>query len=848
MPSRCRADLSRLLKYYMIYPKDFESKIGFDGVRKHLAELCVSRLGKECVEKMSFSASLDEVTHRLRCVDELKRIIEASIPYPVPSAHDVAPYLTEIKAAGSFMNAERLYHLMLVLVSVNEVRTFYCATRDDDAEDAGTDAYLYPALASEMRDLMAFPAVISTIQRAVDKFGEVKDSASPELYEIREKIRRSAGAMQRQMRAVLDRAIRQGLVDKDTTPSLRDGRMVIPVNAGSKRELNGIVHDESATGKTVFIEPAEVVEAGNRLRELEMEEQHEIVRILTDIATQIRPHIEDILEACRILGRLDFIIAKAKYAVATDARMPHIQEKPELEWYHALHPGLLLSLRNAGKEAVPLNITLTRKHRILVVSGPNAGGKSVSLKTVAIVQYMMQCGIMPTLYENSHMGLFRTLMIDIGDEQSIENELSTYSSHLSNMRFFLRNADSRTLFLADEIGSGTEPQIGGAIAQAILGKLGRSGAFGVVTTHYQNLKTFADNTEGFINGAMQYDRQHLQPLYKLEIGTPGSSFALDIAYKMGLPKEVIDDAKEIVGSDYVNMDKYLSDISRDRRYWSGKRQNIREKEARLDSILEKYEAQAGDIKAQRRAILDEARQEAREIVEGLNAKIERTILDIRNAQAEKERTKSLRADLRQFVDSTLNPDSDAVGKEKKEVIAPLKHKSRKSRTPQPKKEPAPAPVKKELSQGDYVTMQGSGTPGKILSISGKKAEVAFGALRTIVDMSKLTATKKPKQSALVGVSSQSAATSDESRARQLNFRREIDVRGMRADEALQAVMYFIDDAIQFQADKVRILHGTGHGILKTLIRQQLKANSAVKSFEDEDIRFGGAGITVVTLE
>ena len=822
---------------------DIEIKIGFDGVRRCISELCCTHQGKECVRDMSFSRDYDAIMHSLQCVDEMRAIISASLPYAVPSQHNVLPYLSEIKAVNSFMSSERLHKLHQILMSFSEVRSFYRSTVKDSDEYAQGE-FQYPHLARELENIGSFPQLISIIGHAVNKFGELKDTASPALYEIRQSIKRSQGSMQRILRSVLDRSIKQGIIDSDVTPAIRDGRMVIPVNAGNKREINGIVHDESATGKTVFIEPAEVVEAGNRLRELEMEEQREETRILIDIATSIRPHIYELEQSCLLLGRLDFIIAKARYATETDARMPHVQSDPELEWYHAVHPGLLLSLRSQDKSIVPLDIILTPRDRILIISGPNAGGKSVTLKTVAIVQYMMQCGVMPTLYENSHMGLFHNILIDIGDEQSIENELSTYSSHLSNMRYFLTHSDSHTLFLADEMGSGTEPQIGGAMAQAILSRLGKTGAYGVVTTHYQNLKTFADNTDGFVNGAMLYDRQHLQPMFRLEIGNPGSSFALDIAHKMGLPQDVIAAAKEIVGSDYVNMDKYLSDIARDRRYWNNKRQNIKEKEQRLDDILDKYEAQAGDLKSRRRAILDEARREAKEIVEGLNARIERTILEIRNTQAEKERTKTLRASLMEYVDSVLNPEKE------KEDQLPKSLKTPKHKKKQPMEKditPVRLQEKRPLTAGDYVTMDGSSMPGQILSISGKKAEVAFGALRTIVELSRLKPGKKPKVTVL-GTTSGGVVSSDDSRNRQLNFNREIDVRGMRADEALQSVMYFLDDAIQFQADKVRILHGTGHGILKTLIRQQLKANPAVRSFGDEDVRFGGAGITVVDLE
>lgn len=822
----------------MIYPEDFESKIGFDSIRNLLTTLCQSSLGKEEVDNLCFSADFATVRHQLDSVSEMVSIRIRTLPYPSPCAHNVIPYLTEIRAQNSFMSAERLFRLLQMLSSFAEIRTFF-----DSARDENSDALMFPSLCQDIAMLAQFPALIRIISSAINKFGEIKDNASPGLYDIRQSIRRAQGSMQRAMRRVVDSAVSAGIIDKDASPSIRDGRLVIPVAAGMKRQINGIVHDESATGKTVFIEPAEVVEAGNRLRELELDEKREEVAILISIANSVRPSIDDIIESCRLMGKLDFIGAKAALAIDLGASMPNIHDKPEIEWYHAVHPGLLLSLRQHGRDVVPLDITLSPEKRILIISGPNAGGKSVCLKTVAVVQYMMQCGLLPTLYDNSHMGVFDRLFIDIGDEQSFENDLSTYSSHLRNMRFFLQNANRRTLLLADEMGSGTEPQIGGAMAQAILERLGKTGCYGVITTHYQNLKTFADNTPGFVNGAMMYDRAHLQPTFQLSIGNPGSSFAIDIAHKMGLPVDVIEEAKRIVGEDYVNLDKYLSDIARDRKYWANKRSNIREKENRLDSLLSKYEEVAGDLKSQRRAILDDARKEAKEILSEANARIERTILEIRKAQAEKEKTKELRKDLKEYIDATdsMSGNDDAPAQIKK-----LKHKSRKPK----KSEVAPAPVaeKRALQVGDYVTLDTGSSPGQVLSVSGKKAEVAFGALRTFVEISRLNLTKAPKPSALASSSSLSVSTSDDSRRRQLNFKNEIDVRGMRADEAIQAVTYFLDDAIQFNAGRVRILHGTGHGILKTLIRQQLKANPAVNSFEDEDIRFGGAGITVVNLE
>lgn len=822
----------------MIYPEDFESKIGFDSIRNLLTTLCQSSLGKEEVDNLCFSADFATVCHQLDSVSEMVSIRIRTLPYPSPCAHNVIPYLTEIRAQNSFMSAERLFRLLQMLSSFAEIRTFF-----DSARDENSDALMFPSLCQDIAMLAQFPALIRIISSAINKFGEIKDNASPRLSDIRQSIRRAQGSMQRAMRRVVDSAVSAGIIDKDASPSIRDGRLVIPVAAGMKRQINGIVHDESATGKTVFIEPAEVVEAGNRLRELELDEKREEVAILISIANSVRPSIDDIIESCRLMGKLDFIGAKAALAIDLGASMPNIHDKPEIEWYHAVHPGLLLSLRQHGRDVVPLDITLSPEKRILIISGPNAGGKSVCLKTVAVVQYMMQCGLLPTLYDNSHMGVFDRLFIDIGDEQSFENDLSTYSSHLRNMRFFLQNANRNTLLLADEMGSGTEPQIGGAMAQAILERLGKSGCYGVITTHYQNLKTFADNTPGFVNGAMMYDRAHLQPTFQLSIGNPGSSFAIDIAHKMGLPVDVIEEAKRIVGEDYVNLDKYLSDIARDRKYWANKRSNIREKENRLDSLLSKYEEVAGDLKSQRRAILDDARKEAKEILSEANARIERTILEIRKVQAEKEKTKELRKDLKEYIDATdsISGKDDAPAQIKK-----LKHKSRKPK----KSEAASAPVaeKRAVQVGDYVTLDTGSSPGQVLSVSGKKAEVAFGALRTFVEISRLNLTKAPKPSALASSSSLSVSTSDDSRRRQLNFKNEIDVRGMRADEAIQAVTYFLDDAIQFNAGRVRILHGTGHGILKTLIRQQLKANPAVNSFEDEDIRFGGAGITVVNLE
>ncbi len=822
----------------MIYPSDFESKIGFLQVRNLISDKCISSMGKEEVRNMQFTSDHDVIVSRLLCVNEMMTILKHDLPLPLNNIHDIVPFINEIKVDGSFVTSHKLYKIMTTMQMMSDLSLFFKNQKDDENNNAH-----FPNLDKEFGSLELFPELIQTIDRAVNKFGEIKDTASNRLYEIRQQIRTAAGSVQKTIKRIIEKAVSQGIIDKDTTASIRDGRMVIPLPNSNKRSISGIIHDESATGKTVYLEPTEVVEASNRVRELEIEENREIISILREIANIIRPYSENIIESTLILGKIDFIRAKALFAIDLDAQLPSISKYPEIQWFHAIHPILELSLRSQGRKVVPLNISLNEDQRIIIISGPNAGGKSICLKTAAIVQYMFQCGVMPTVYSNSHMGVFKNMFIDIGDEQSLENDLSTYSSHLRNMKFFVTHADKKTIILADEMGTGTEPQIGGALAQAILNTLGKEKCFGIVTTHYQNLKKFAEETEGFVNAAMLYDRQHLQPSFELSIGNAGSSFALDIASKIGLPKAVIDDAKKIVGSEYINIDKYLSEISRDRRYWSNKRLNIKEKELKLDKLLSKYEETAGDLNAKRKSILNDAKREAQEILDNVNSRIERTILEIRKVEAEKNATKQLRKnieDLKKEVSLKGNNPSENTP-----VIIPLKHHKTRN-----KQETRQNPSDQHVLQiGDYVKLKdGSSTPGKILSINGKKAEVAFGLLRTSVTTDKLELSAKPKQTGLNLQNSVSISTDNESRKRQLNFKNEIDVRGMRADEAIQSVTYFLDDAIQFNISRVRILHGTGHGILKTLIREQLQSNTAVRSFGDEDIRFGGAGITVVDLE
>lgn len=819
----------------MIYPENFESKLGFDIIRAQLLDLCESNIGRQLTTEMAFSFNFRYIEARLKETDELKRLIESHTERPDVTFFNLEQWLREISLPGSYTSALNLLNLKKTLEAFKTIRDFYCKKKD------GEDAFMFPYLGQVFINLVDFPDLIADIDFAIDKRGEVKDSASNELYEVRKLLTATQSQAARTMSRVLARAAAEGIVDKDTAPSMRDGRMVIPVVAPKKRALSGIIHDESSSGKTVFIEPAEVVEVSNRLRELQLAEQREIVKVLVFLADMIRPYIDEILNCNALLGRLDFITAKAKYAISIGATLPSLVNRTELDWFGAVHPVLLETLRQHNKPIVPLSINLNRKERFLIVSGPNAGGKSVVLKTVGVVQYMMQCGLLPSLYSNSHMGIFKNIFIDIGDEQSLENDLSTYSSHLLNMKYFLNFSNKDTLILADEMGSGTEPRIGGALAQSILAELSKKHCFGIVTTHYFNLKNFAETEPGFVNGSMIYDRQQFKPTFQLSIGSPGSSYAVEIASRIGLPKNVIEEAKQLVGTEYVETEKYLAEISRDKKYWQNKRQNIKLKESKLDSLIEKYEQAASELKDQRKKILNTAKIEAEEMLSSANAKIENTIREIKSVAAEKEKTKEIRKEFSQFKENIGKESNNSLPKS----IAP-------PRTAKRKKKNIASPVGslpgKELSVGDYVKMEEVSSVGKILEISGKEAEVAFGSMRTKVKLSKLQAAPKPSSTVASSYNLLSPASIEQSRRRQLDFKGELDVRGMRGEESLEEVTHFIDDAVQFGASRVRILHGTGQGILRSIIRNLLAANPNVLSFSDEDVRYGGAGITVVNIK
>ena len=841
----------------MIYPSNFENKIQFSEIRSLLKGYCLCQLGKDKVDEMAFSSDVAVINTMLRQTREFRRLQEESDDFPLQFFFDMRESVKRIRLEGTHLEENEIFDLRRSLETIAAIVRFL-----DRGSDEGV--YDYPTLHELTEGVLTFPEILRRIDQILDKYGKVKDSASPALADIRMQLHKAEGSVSRTLYSILRAAQSEGLVDKDVTPTVRDGRLVVPIAPGLKRKIKGIVHDESSTGKTVFVEPTEVVEANNRIRELEAEERREVVRILVDFTKLVRPYVNEIIYAYLLLAEIDFIRARAEFAALVGGIEPEVQAAPVIDWISSRHPLLWLALKKQDKPVVPLDITLTRDRHILIISGPNAGGKSVCLKTVGLLQYMLQCGLSVPMSERSTVGVFKNLMIDIGDEQSIENDLSTYSSHLLNMKNMMRQANDGTLLLIDEFGTGTEPQIGGAMAEAVLNQFVKKQAWGVITTHYQNLKHYADSHDGIANGAMLYDRHEMRPLFQLAIGQPGSSFAIEIARKTGIPEEVIKEASEMVGSDYIQSDKYLQDIVRDKRYWENKRQNVHQREKELERTVARYEKEIADLEQSRKDILRKAKEQAEELLKESNKKIENAIREIRESQAEKEEAKRIREELNEFkagvseIDAKANDDLIAKKirqiQERKERHK--KHKDEKAERERQAaaklREAASKAAKKDgrnLEVGDSVKIKGLSTVGKIESMDGKNATVIFGGMRTKMPASRLeyvdmAEAKKEDVAPVFNVSRETRETIDN---RKLNFHQDLDVRGMRGDEALNAVMYFIDDACLVGMSRVRILHGKGNGILRQLIRQYLATVPSVTSFRDEHVQFGGAGITVVDI-
>lgn len=875
----------------MIYPENFEHKIGFDEIRVMLANRCMCGLGRKMVDDMLFSTDASEIQAWLQQVREFRRLKEETDDFPLDYFFDMREAIARLRLEGTHLEEEELWNLQRSLTTIHKIITFL--SRDADETADGEFCYRYPALQKLTEGICIFPNITGRIGQLLDNSGHLRDNATRELGRIRYELRSMEGSISRTLNGILNNAKREGLIERDVTLALRDGRLVIPVVPAMKRKISGIVHDESASGRTVFIEPTEVVEANNKIRELEAEERREIVRILKGIASQIRPHIRMIGESYRLLAYVDFIRAKSLLAETLKAFEPEVEQSPVVDWIQARHPLLQLSIEkherervpedtSPAKRIVPLDITLTEEKRMLIISGPNAGGKSVCLKTAGLLQYMLQCGLSIPVGERSRTGVFKTIMMDIGDEQSISDDLSTYSSHLMNMKQMLRNADAGTMILIDEFGTGTEPQIGGAIAESVLEQLCNNKVWGIVTTHYQNLKEFADRHDGVANGAMLYDRHEMRALFQLAIGRPGSSFAIEIARKIGLPESVIKAATEIVGQDYIQSDKYLQDIVRDKRYWEGKRQTIHQHEKDMEKTVLRYREEIERLNKERHDIIAKAKAEAKEIIQESNRRVELAIKEIREAQAEKEETKRIREELRTFeqeVDEIdLKAKDDAIQKKIEQIQQRQRRREERKRNKAEgainAAEKKAAEVLRETAQridaskpvevGDSVRIRGTKTVGTVEAIQGKMATVTFsGGMRSKVKSDRLEHARQEVASqnvtdenmlrgglsaAAAALAAETAKVSHATRATMddhtRNFNHELDVRGMRGDEALTAVQYFIDDAILVGVQQVRILHGKGNGILRQLIRQYLGSVPNVIRYRDEDIRFGGTGITV----
>lgn len=825
----------------MIYPNNFEQKIGFDKIRQMVESKCITQAARQKLAEVSFVSSLELLTPILQQVAEMRTICSMDSSFPDSGYVDVLPFLPKARIIGAYLDVNEVFALKRALDTTKSIVAFF--KRQEEG--------LYPTLRQLVSAITIYPAVLDRIDSIVNQHGKVRDNASPELLQIRRAITDKQQQVSRRIQVIMKKAQADGIVDEDANISIRDGRAVIPVNAANKRKIKGFVHDESATGRTAYIEPVEVVELNNEIRELEFAEQREIVKILVAFTDFLRPYLDDVIAAGELIGEIDYIRAKAYFALEINAILPLLSNNLQLYLRQAKHPLLMKTLKKEGKEVVPLDLELNLDQHILLISGPNAGGKSVCLKTVGLLQYMLQCGFLIPVLENSEIGVFDHIFIDIGDEQSIENDLSTYSSHLMNMKYFLRNANARTLVLIDEFGTGTEPAAGGAIAEAVLSKLLASKSFGLITTHYTNLKYFASSAQGIINGAMLFDTQKIQPLFKLETGIPGSSFAFEIARKIGLPEDVLKAAEEKLGDKQVGMEKSLREIARDKRYWEVKRSKIKQTDKHLEEVTTRYEKELKEVKEMRQTILKQAKEEAKALLADVNKQIENTIRTIRESQAEKEKTKAARQVLDQMkinitaeVESIADKDIERKiqqiqERQKRKEERKLKKSSETTNQSEKSKEELP------LQIGDKVKMKGQDTAGEVIKLSDDSATVAFGHLITNVKIDKLIRiSQNDYKKAVKRVQPTTTATYDLSTKR-LNFKPGLDVRGMRTTDALERVIAFIDEAMMLGIGEVKILHGKGNGILREEIRKYLKTFGSLLHFRDEDVDMGGAGITVV---
>ncbi|MBQ2424629.1 MAG: Smr/MutS family protein [Alistipes sp.] len=823
----------------MIYPENFESKIGFDTIRNQCRELCTMHRSAELLDCETFSTSPRQIATRQALAAEMGTILTMNCSVLKDEFFDIDTLVETLRVEGTFLDCEQVLRLGITLSAAAAVVEIIRGSEQ------------FTALNRLSSGVEPLSHIIKEIERIIDDRGNMRDNASPELAAVRREIRQSEGQVSKRLHSVLQSAKSAGIVDADAAISIREGRAVIPVAAANKRKLQGFIHDESATGKTFYVEPVEVVELNNRLKELEYTERREVVKVLTAFANLVRADIEAVARAGEYVATIDMIRAKARWAAENDAVQPIVSDG-ELWLVKARHPLLAQTLKRNGRELIPLDARLDKQSRILVISGPNAGGKSVCLKTFGIIQYMFQCGFPVTVAQSTELPVFNKLFIDIGDQQSIENDLSTYSSHLINMKAMLAGADSRSLVLIDEFGTGTEPVIGAAIAEAVLEKLVDSNCFGVITTHYSNIKYYASSTEGVINGAMMFDVQNIRPLFRLETGKPGSSFAIEIARKIGLPEAIITSAREKVGSEHIDIEKQLREIARDKRYWEQKREKIRQTDRKVEELEQNYHEQLAAIREERRAILHQAKTRAKELIAEANRQIEGTIRGIREAQAEKEQTRSLRQSFNEFKDSVEQVDSvennEQIDREMERIARRRQRReerkaNKSEQTPQAEVEKKKLPIE----VGSKVRLVGHEGVGVVQSLRGKKAQVAFGQMLTTVDASRLEAISSAEYHRATRPQTPRTVIGTEISQRRLDFKGTIDVRGERVVDALDRVRDFIDDALMVGIGSVTILHGKGTGALKEEIRRFLRTIPAVQSAVDDHPDHGGSGITIVTF-
>ena len=837
-----------------------EQKIGFDRIRQIISDRCSTSYAAERTATETFSTNPSHIRKRLLLTDEMRLIMMFEDSFPSGGFIDCIDFLKPLERSSAAIDLISLRKLKTMLETLRKVTSFFESIKDG----------VYPNLKRMSAPIMGFPEVQRRIESIIDRYGDVKDTASDELYNIRKALKEKEGAISRRVSAILKKAQEEGIVDSDAGVSVRDGKMLIPVSAANKKKIAGFIYDESATGKTAFIEPAEVVELDNQIKELKFSEQREIVRILFEFTEFLRPYIPDLLDGARYLGEIDFIMAKAQIALDFIAGMPIISEEGEMNLRKARHPLLERALKKEKKEIVPLTATLTPQKHILLISGPNAGGKSVCLKTVGLLQYMFQWGMLIPTSETSELMVFDRIMVDIGDDQSIDNDLSTYSSFLDNMKDMLAKADGKTLVLIDEFGSGTEPAAGGAIAEAILSELDNRGAYGVITTHYTNLKLYASGETGVINGAMMFDVKNIAPMFKLEMGLPGNSFAFELARKMGLPEAIIKDAENRAGEEFVGIERNLRKIARNRKALDEKLERIRHTDRTLESITDRYQKELLEIKKIRQQILDEARREAEEIVRKANRQVENTIRTIKESQAAKEETQEARKELQGFMsilaarkEQEQREKEDYIDRKIKQIDARRERQKqrkaqradenaeRQAREVQAEKERMEAFRNAPLKVGEKVRVKENGMVGEVAKVSAKAVVVIIGHISSKMPLDKVERITSNEFKSAVKETSRpvSAVKVDTSiNERKLNFSTELDVRGERLTDAIEKVTRYVDDAIMLSISSVRIIHGKGTGVLREELQKLLRTMPGVASVRDEHIQFGGTGVTIVNFE